>query len=49
MKHYFGLESDFELSFFGPVHLLLIIVTILSIILIYKFRDKLKNIKLLEK
>ena len=30
MKHYFGLESDFELSFLGPVHLLLIAITILS-------------------
>lgn len=49
MKHYFGLESDFELSFFGPVHLLLIIITILSIILIYKFKDKLKKYKVIRK
>ena len=49
MKHYFGLESDFELSFLGPVHLLLIAITILSIFLIYKFRDKLKKYEIIRK
>ena len=45
MKHYFGLKSDFSLTLFGPVHLLLIAITILSIFLIYKYRDKLKKYK----
>ena len=34
----FGLKSDFQLSFLGPVHLLLIAVTILSIFLIRSLR-----------
>ena len=49
MKHYFGLKSDFQLSFLGPVHLLLIAVTFISIILIYKFRDKLKKYPIVRK
>jgi len=48
MKHYFGLESDFSLTLFGPVHLLLIIVTIVSILGIYKYRDKLKSYKIIK-
>ena len=31
MKHYFGLKSNFELSFFGPVHILLILLTLVLI------------------
>lgn len=49
MKHYFGLKSDFQLSFLGPVHLLLIAVTLISIILIYKFREKLKKYPIIRK
>ena len=49
MKHYFGLKSNFELSFFGPVHILLILLTLVSIILIYKYKDKLKQIKSIRK
>lgn len=49
MKHYFGLKSDFQLSFLGPVHLLLILITVLSIFLIYKFRDKLKKYEIIRK
>lgn len=49
MKHYFGLESDFELSFFGPVHLLLIAITVISILLIYKYREKLKKYPIIRK
>jgi len=48
MKHYFGLESDFLLTLFGPVHLLLIIITIVFILGIYKYRDKLKNYKIIK-
>lgn len=43
MKHYFGLESDFSLTLFGPVHLLLIIFTILAILAVYKYRENLKK------
>lgn len=45
MKHYFGLVSDFKLTFFGPVHLLLIVATVVIIMLIYKYREKLKKYK----
>lgn len=45
MKHYFGLSSDFSLTFFGPIHLLLIITTILIILGIYKYRERLKKYK----
>ena len=48
MKHYFGLVSDFSLDFFGPVHLLLISITILLIIGIYKYRNKLKKYKFIK-
>jgi len=48
MKHYFGLESNFSLTLFGPLHLLLITLTLLTIICIYKYRDKLKNMKWLK-
>lgn len=48
MKHYFGLESDFSLTLFGPIHLLLILVTILAIIGIYKYREKLKKYKFIK-
>lgn len=48
MKHYFGLESDFSLTLFGPVHILLIILTILSILGIYKYKDKLKKYKFIK-
>lgn len=49
MKHYFGLVSDFSLTLFGPVHLLLIMVTIVSILMIYKYKDKLKKYKSIKK
>ena len=45
MKHYFGLESDFSLTLFGPIHLLLILSTVLIIFCIYKYRDKLRKYK----
>ncbi|MBQ4583735.1 MAG: YwaF family protein [Bacilli bacterium] len=48
MKHYFGQTSNFSLSFFGPVHLLLILGTILAIFGIYKYRDKLKKYKIVK-
>ena len=48
MKHYFGQTSDFSLSFFGPIHLLLIISTILIILGIYKCKDKLKKVPYLK-
>lgn len=48
MKHYFGQVSNFELTFFGPVHLLLIIATFVIILLIYKFKDKLKKYKIIK-
>ena len=49
MKHYFGLESDFKLSFFGPVHIILIIITLLSILGIYKYRKKLRQFTCIRK
>lgn len=48
MKHYFGQTSNFSLNFFGPIHLLLIISTILIILGIYKYKDKLKKITYLK-
>jgi len=45
MKYYFGPTSNFSLTLFGPIHLLLIILTIVSIFLIYKYKDKLKKYK----
>ena len=48
MKYYFGMESNFNLPFLGPIHISLILVTLLSIYLIYKYRNKLKNIKCLK-
>lgn len=45
MKYFFGNESNFSLQLFGPIHILLIIITILSIFLIYKYKDKLKKYK----
>lgn len=49
MKHYFGQTSDFELTFFGPIHLLLIIITFVAIFLIYKYRNKLKEYTFIKK
>lgn len=48
MKHYFGQTSDFSLTFFGPIHILLILTTILAIVFIYKYKDKLKKYKFLK-
>lgn len=45
MKHYFGLTSDFSLKLFGPVHLLLILFTILAIGGIYRYKEKLKSFR----
>lgn len=45
MKYYFGSTSNMKLPFFGPIHLILIISTILIIIGIYKYKDKLKKFK----
>lgn len=49
MKHYFGLVSDFSLTLFGPIHLLLIAITIVSILMIYKYKNKLKKYKIIKK
>lgn len=48
MKHYFGLESDFSLTLFGSIHLLLIMITIVVILLIYKNREQLKQYKFIK-
>ena len=48
MKHYFGLSSNFSLKLFGPIHLLLIVITILNIMCIYIYKDKLKKVKYLK-
>ena len=48
MKHYFGQTSDFSLKLFGPIHLLLMIITAVTILLIYKYRNKLKKNKQLK-
>lgn len=45
MKYFFGMEGNFSLTLFGPIHISLILLTILSIFLIYKFRNKLKKYK----
>jgi len=45
MKHYFGLTSDFVLTLFGPLHLTLILVTVVAIFAIYKNKEKLKKYK----
>jgi len=47
MKHYFGLESNFSLTLFGPIHLILILLTFLIILIIYKYKDKLKKYKII--
>jgi len=49
MKYYFGKVSNFSLKFFGPIHILLILITFLSIICIYKNKDKLKKYKTINK
>ena len=43
MKHYFGQTSNFSLKLFGPIHILLIVGTIIAIILIYKYKDRIKK------
>lgn len=43
MEHFFSLESDFSLSFFGPVHLTLMLITIVIILIIYNNRNKLQK------
>jgi len=48
MKNYFGQTSDFSLVLFGPVHIALIIITLVAIIAIYKYRDKLKKYKFIK-
>lgn len=48
MKHYFGQTSNFSLTLFGPIHLLLIIITILSIFFIFKYKEKLKEYKFIK-
>jgi len=45
MKYYFSMDRKFSLTLFGPIHLLLILITILSIALIYKNKEKLKKYK----
>ncbi len=45
MKYYFGSVSNSSLPFLGPVHITLIVVTILSIYLIYKYKKKLERLK----
>jgi len=49
MKHYFGQTSDFTLTWFGPLHVILIIITLVAIMCIYKYREKLRNYKILKK
>ena len=49
MKYYFGQTSDFSLTLFGPIHLLLIISTILIVFLIFKNKEKLRTYKFLKK
>ena len=48
MKHFFGDYSDFSLTFFGPIHLLLILGTFISIMSIYKYKEKLKKYKFIK-
>ncbi len=45
MDYYFGVTSHSKLTFFGPIHITLIAITILTIFLIYKYKDKLKTKK----
>ena len=49
MEYYFGLESKSRLQFFGPIHLCLLLGTILIIYLIYKNKEKIKKIKNIDK
>lgn len=48
MKHYFGQESDFSLTLFGPTHLILIVATIVTLMLIYIYKEKLKKYRFLK-
>ncbi len=43
MKYYFGTTSQMSLTYFGYIHIFLIIGTVLSIYLIYHYRNYLKN------
>ncbi len=43
MAYYFGVNSESSLQFFGVIHVLCILLTILSVFLVYKFRNKLKK------
>ena len=48
MAYYFGNVSNLSLNFLGPIHIIAILITIASILLIYKFREKLKKYKKLK-
>ncbi len=48
MDYYFGRVSNMSLSFFGPVHISLMVITFLSIFLLYKFRNKLKHYRIID-
>lgn len=48
MAYYFGTEGKFDLTLFGPMHISLILMTIISIFLIYKYKEKLVNYKKLK-
>lgn len=45
MKYYFSTDRIFSLNFFGFTHILLILLTFVLILLIYKYREELKKIK----
>ncbi len=46
MNYYFGTTSNMEMQFLGIIHIITILITILSIFLIYKNKSTLKNIPL---
>jgi len=48
MKYYFGQDGSFSLNLFGPIHILLILATIVAIILIYKNKEILKKYYLIK-
>jgi len=45
VSYYFGTEGKYSLKFFGLTHIILILITIISIFLIYKYKNKLRNYK----
>ncbi len=49
MNYYFGPVSNSELPFLGIVHISLMVITFISVFLIYKFRHKIKKSDLIDK